>query len=47
MGSVVYLDHKAKEFENLKSGKKTMIIRGGMGRNLPYGRVSKSDILFY
>jgi hypothetical protein len=46
MNSVVSLDHKAKEFENLKSGKKTMIIRGAMGRNLPYGRVIESDILF-
>lgn len=46
MDNVVYLDYKAKEFENLKNGKKTMIIRGAMGRKLPYGRVSKSDILY-
>lgn len=47
MDNVVYLDHKAKELENLKSGKKTMIIRGAMGRKLPYGRVKKSDILYF
>jgi hypothetical protein len=47
MDNVVYLDYKAKELENLKSGHKTMIIRGAMGRKLPYGRVNKSDILYF
>ena len=48
MDNVVYLDYKAKELENLKSGQKTMmIIRGAMGRKLPYGRVNKSDVLFF
>ena len=28
-------------------GQKTMIIRGAMGRKLPYGRVNKSDILYF
>jgi len=44
MDNVVYLDYKAKELENLRSGQKTMIIRGAMGRKLPYGRVEKFDI---
>ncbi|MFW6257342.1 MAG: hypothetical protein ACOC11_01035 [Prolixibacteraceae bacterium] len=47
MDHLVYLDHKAKELENLKSGKKSMIIRGAMGRKLPYGRVHKSDVLYF
>ena len=47
MDNVVYLDYKAKELENLKSGQKTMIIRGAMGRKLPYGRVNKTDILYF
>ncbi len=47
MDNVVYLDYKAKELENLKSGQKTMIIRGAMGRKLPYGRVNKSDVLYF
>ncbi len=47
MDNVVYLDCKAKELENLKSGKKTMIIRGAMGRKLPYERVNKSDVLYF
>jgi len=47
MDNVVYLDYKAKELENLKSGQKTMIIRGAMGRKFPYGRVNKSDILYF
>ena len=47
MDNVVYLDYKAKEFDNLCSGKKTMIIRGAMGRKLPYGRINKSDVLYF
>ena len=47
MDHIVYLNHKAKELDNLKSGKKTMIIRGAMGRKLPYGRVFKSDVLYF
>ncbi|PKV50631.1 hypothetical protein ATE84_2694 [Aquimarina sp. MAR_2010_214] len=47
MDHVVYLDHKAKELENLKLGTKTMIIRGATGRKLPYGRVNASDVLFF
>lgn len=47
MDNVVYLDFKAKELENLKSGQKSMIIRGAMGRKLPYGRVHKDDVLYF
>ena len=47
MDHIVYLDHKAKELENLKSGKKTMIIRGAMGRKMPYGRVNPKDVLYF
>jgi hypothetical protein len=47
MDNVVYLDFKAKELENIKSGQKTMIIRGAMGRKLPYGRVNKDDVLYF
>ncbi len=47
MDNIVYLDHKAKELEHLKNGQKTMIIRGAMGRKLPYGRVNKFDVLYF
>ena len=47
MDNVVYLDYKAKELDNLKNGKKTMIIRGAMGRKLPYGKVNVGDILYF
>ncbi len=47
MDHVVYLDAKAKELESLLSGKKTMIIRGATGRKLPYGRVSRGDVLYF
>ena len=47
MDHVVYLDYKAKELDNLKSGKKTMIIRGAMGRKLPYGKVQVAENLYF
>lgn len=47
MKHIVYLNHKAKELENLKLGKKTMIIRGAMGRRIPYGKVSVGDTLYF
>lgn len=47
MDNIVYLDFKARELENLKSGKKTMIIRGAMGRKLPYGKVNPGDVLYF
>ena len=47
MDHIVYLNSKAKEFDSLCSGKKSMIIRGAMGRKLPYGRVNKSDVLYF
>lgn len=47
MDHVVYLDYKARDLENLKDKKKTMIIRGAMGRKIPYGRINVSDILYF
>ena len=47
MDHVVYLDYKAKELENLRKGLKTMIIRGAMGRKLPYGKVEIGDRLYF
>ncbi len=47
MDHVVYLDHKAKELENLQNGRKNMLIRGAMGRKIPYGRVFENDALYF
>lgn len=47
MDHIVYLDYKAREIEKISSGEKTMLIRGAMGRKLPYGRVEKGDRLFF
>jgi len=47
MDHIAYLDAKSNELEKLLSTEKTMIIRGAMGRKLPYGRVQKDDILFF
>ena len=46
MDHIVYMDYKAREFEKISSGEKTMLIRGAMGRKVPYGRVEKGDCLF-
>jgi hypothetical protein len=47
MKHLVYLDFKDKELNNLLSGAKTMIIRGAMGKKLPYGRVKKGEQLYF
>ena len=47
MDHIVYLDAAAKEFEQLLSGTKTMIIRGAAGRKIPYGRVDPGDCLYF
>ena len=47
MDHVVYLDTKAGELDKLKIGIKTMIIRGAMGRKMPYGRVNEGDVLYF
>jgi hypothetical protein len=46
MDHVVYLDASAKELDLLRSGKKTMILRGATGRKIPYGRVKQGDVLY-
>lgn len=46
MDHVVYTDAKAKELAEMLNGNKTMIIRGATGRKMPYGRVSKDDMLY-
>lgn len=47
MDHIVYLNHKAKELENLKNASKNMIIRGAMGRKLPYGILNIGDVLYF
>ena len=46
MDHVVYLYKKANELKKLLSGEKSMLIRGAMGRKMPYGRVNIGDILY-
>jgi len=46
MDHVVYVDAKSNELSEILKGKKAMIIRGAAGRKMPYGRVSKNDILY-
>ncbi|MHA2029512.1 MAG: hypothetical protein ACW99A_15655 [Candidatus Kariarchaeaceae archaeon] len=47
MDHLVYLDKKSQEFQKIREGTKSMIIRGAAGRKMPYGRVHPKDILFF
>ena len=47
MDHVVYLEVKEKELDKLKSGQKSMIIRGAAGRKLPHGRVHPGEVLWF
>lgn len=47
MDHVVYLDYKAKELHNMTLGKKSMLIRGAMGRKIPYQRAAIGDLLYF
>ena len=47
MDHVVYLEAKEKELDKLKSGQKSMIIRGAAGRRLPHGRVHPGEVLWF
>jgi hypothetical protein len=46
MDHVVYVDAKAGEMEKLINKEKKMIIRGAVGRKMPYGRVNPGDMLY-
>ena len=47
MDHIVYLDAKSGELSKLIMGDKSMIIRGAMGRKLPYDRVFEGDMLYF
>lgn len=44
---VVFLDTAAKELDKIIAGNKTAILRGAMGRKMPYGRVFPDDTLYF
>lgn len=47
MDHVVYIDAQSRELDQLRSGRKTMIIRGAAGRKMPHGRVKPGDVLYF
>jgi hypothetical protein len=47
MDHIVYLNHKARELESLINGTKIMIIRGAMGRKIPYGVLNIDDVIYF
>ena len=47
MDHVVYVDVRENELDRLLDGSIKMIIRGAIGRKLPYGRVNKNDVLYF
>jgi hypothetical protein len=44
---VVYVDAGARELEKLIQGTKTMIVRGACEMEVPYGRVSPGDTIYF
>jgi hypothetical protein len=47
MDHVVFVSRAFREMDRLLSGDRTMIIRGSLGRRLPYGKVGPGDTLFF
>jgi hypothetical protein len=47
MDHVVYVEAKGRELDKIVNGSKTMIIRGAMGRKIPYGFVNDGDTLYF
>jgi hypothetical protein len=47
MKHVVYLDYKSGELENLLIGKKSLLLRGAMGKKLPFGRIQLNEELYF
>lgn len=47
MKHVVYLDYKSGELENLLMGKKSLLLRGAMGKKLPFGRIQSNEELYF
>jgi hypothetical protein len=47
MDHVVYVNRATKELDRLFAGGRTMLVRGSIGKKMPYGRVSEGDRLFF
>jgi hypothetical protein len=47
MDHVVFVSRAYREMDRLLSGDRTMIVRGSLGRRLPYGKVGPGDMLFF
>lgn len=47
MVHLVYCDDKEKVLEKILDGKKTMVVRGAVGRKLPHSRVFDGETLYF
>jgi hypothetical protein len=47
MDHVVYINRSYQELDKLVSGCRTMLVRGSIGKKVPYGRVNEGDRLFF
>jgi hypothetical protein len=47
MDHVVYVSRSFKELDKLIAGGRSMLVRGSIGKKLPYGKVSAGDRLFF
>ena len=47
MDHIVFVSRVRRELDRLLAGDRTMIVRGSLGKRMPYGRVSPGDTLFF
>lgn len=47
MDHIVLFEPDGKSMENLLAGKKTFLLRGAMGKKIPYGKIKKGESLYF
>lgn len=47
MDHIVLLEPGADMIAQIKSGKKTYVLRGGMGKKIPYGKLQEGETLYF
>jgi len=47
MDHIVFVTRSSLELKELLAGERCMIVRGSLGKRVPYGRVNAGDMLFF
>ncbi|HMK46112.1 MAG TPA: hypothetical protein VK436_05755 [Methanocella sp.] len=47
MDHIVFITKSSLELKELLAGERSMIVRGSLGKRVPYGRVNAGDMLFF